>query len=112
MTERFEMIARFDVTPPQALALQEMFKFWNQLASLGGSRYVAFYVDGDGNFKPNVRTAIPEGQVMPDVDASVAKVEPKSHYPLDVHYFDFDPVAWSIPDRVEVGLDHDGCDGG
>jgi hypothetical protein len=46
------MTITLQVDEAQALAVQAMLKCWNSLGSMGSSRYVAFYVDGDGNFKP------------------------------------------------------------
>ena len=40
------------LTLPQAAALRAMFERMRHLGGLGGSRWVAFYADGDGNFRP------------------------------------------------------------
>ena len=46
------LTVKMRVTVPQALALKEMFNYWNQLSNIGSSREVALYVDGDGDFCP------------------------------------------------------------
>ena len=48
-----KLLIEMDVTTSQGLALQAMFEYWNYLANIGSSRMISFYVDGDGNFKPN-----------------------------------------------------------
>lgn len=43
-----------NLTEKQAIAVEQMFNTWEILSRLGSSRYVAFYVDGDGNFHPKI----------------------------------------------------------
>lgn len=102
MTERLEMTIKLQVTQPQALALQAMLECWNSLASMGSSRYVSFYVDGDGNFKPKAmwEYSAPVHELTKEMrDASHAYVKtladpnPGSH---SDHAFDFDPIAWKM----------------
>jgi hypothetical protein len=102
--ERLKMTVTMDVTVSQALALQAMFNQWNRLASWGSSRYVAFYVDGDGNFKPKAECtfseAVPElteemereALAFVRVKASEAQKQDSS---ADFAY-DFDPIAWML----------------
>ncbi|MNC02771.1 hypothetical protein D3C81_691830 [compost metagenome] len=51
--DKLKMTVELNVTIPQALALQSMFEYWNELGDRGSSRSVTFFVDGDGNFKPD-----------------------------------------------------------
>lgn len=86
-----------DVTVPQALALSEMFKYWNKLGNHGSSKEVAFFVDGDGNFKPNCQ--IVTSDKLPDITDEVkasAMGEIKAVDGSRVITFDFDPIAWSF----------------
>ena len=53
--ERLKMTVEMEVTESQALALQAMFEHWRVLGGQGSSRYVGFFVDGDGNFKPKCK---------------------------------------------------------
>ena len=107
--ERLEMVVRLQVTESQALALQAMFKCWNALASLGSSRHVAMYVDGDGNFKPKA-----EWEFSRPIAELTSDLEEAAHYFVEVfpaqkradgstinpsgcdHAFDFDPIAWKL----------------
>jgi hypothetical protein len=108
MINRLKMTVQFDVTEAQALALQSMFNFWNQLASQGSSRYVAFYVDGDGNFKPNITcsTDVPIEPLTPEIE-DLAHVGQFSHGEWK---FDFDPIASHLRTTrdplVRAFLDH------
>lgn len=108
-SERLEMTVKLQVTEPQALALQAMFKCWNSLASMGSSRHVAMFVDGDGNFKPKA-----QWEFSRPVTELTPELEEASHYLVEVstaptradgstiyaagcdHAFDFDPIAWKI----------------
>lgn len=55
MKEKTKLTVEMDVTPAQAIVLQEMFKYWNHLADIGSSRRTTFYVDGDGDFRPKCK---------------------------------------------------------
>lgn len=102
MSERLEMTIKLQVTEEQALAVQSMLECWNSLASMGSSRYVSFYVDGDGNFKPKATWEYSEkvAELTPEMrEVSHAYVKtsadqnPGSH---SDHAFDFDPIAWKL----------------
>ena len=71
MNNRIEMVVKMQVTQPQGLALQAMFEHWNRLASWGSSRAISFYVDGDGDFKPNASVTF-DGE-MPDLTSDIAE---------------------------------------
>lgn len=60
MSKRIKINVEMDVTPGQALALEQMFKYWNRLTSAGSSRQVGFFVDGDGDFHPNCKVIFSE----------------------------------------------------
>ncbi len=79
------------VTKAQAVTLRAMFDYWNQLASWGSSRKVAFYVDGDGNFHPKCRVV-----GAPEISENHRKLAILED--IDGHrVYDFDNVAWSMP---------------
>ena len=93
-----KMKIEMDVTVPQAVTLREMFNYWNRLAGIGSSRYVAFYVDGDGNFHPHVTMSFSEE--LPELtkdELGHAVVEPRAY---DVRegdrFYDFDPIEWIL----------------
>jgi len=93
MKERVKMVVEIEATVPQALSLQAMFEYWNHLGSAGGSRRVAFYVDGDGDFKPKCKVSF-EGEV-PKITKEISKlaiVEDKGGDRL----YDFDPIGWHL----------------
>lgn len=82
-----------EVTESQALALEAMFKYWDALASMGSSRFVAFYVDGDGNFKP--KTSIYYSRPIKTLTSEMCKAAIVEDNDGDRKY-DFDPIAWMI----------------
>ena len=93
MSNKLKMTVTLDVTVPQALALQAMFDHWNILGDIGSSREVAFFVDGDGNFRPRAECSFSE--VIPELTDELsdsAKSEKKDGNFL----FDFDSIAWKI----------------
>ncbi len=104
MKDRVTLVATMRVTEPQALALQAMFNQWNRLASWGSSRFVGFYVDGDGDFKPNVTCAIHGDIKRLDEElesvALVNRVEGDDRNQSEYKY-DFDPIAWTLRHRRE-----------
>lgn len=94
MPEKIEMIVKMQVTIPQALALKTMFEHWNKMASWGCSRRIAFYVDGDGNFKPKAEVILPSS--VPELtDEMRAKALIEGEKSGDA-VFDFDPIAWML----------------
>lgn len=93
-SEKIKMKVEMEVTIPQALALQAMFKHWNRLGSWGSSRFISFFVDGDGNFRPNASwffsERIPE---LTEELETAAIVEDDGNGNLK---FDFDSIAWKL----------------
>jgi hypothetical protein len=94
--ERIKIAVYMDVTVPQALAIQAMFRYWNTLSGLGGSRRVGFYADGDGNFHPNCEFVNLSTKKLPKLtdelyQASIVEGKESGDYT-----FDFDPIAWMI----------------
>ena len=98
MSERIKMSVEMEVTIPQALALESMFNYWNCLANAGGSRKVAFYVDGDGNFKPKCNISF-DGDV-PELTKEMAKLAIIDDKGGD-RVYDFDPIGWNLRDKKE-----------
>jgi hypothetical protein len=95
MAERIEMTAKFQVTEAQALALEAMFKYWTLLGRRGSSRWVSFYVDGDGDFKPECQVSYsrPITPLTPQLEKA-AVVNPST---TDGNLkFDFDGIAWEL----------------
>ena len=94
MTERVKMTVTMEVTPAQGLALKAMFDHWNKLASWGSSRQIAFYVDGDGNFKPRAQVSFSEP--LPDLTDEMRKRSVVQEYGEGNLLFDYDPIAWIL----------------
>ena len=93
MSKRIKMTVDMEVTVPQALALQAMFEHWNRLSSMGSSRYIAFFVDGDGNFHPHCQIKFSEE--VPEL-TDVLRDRAMGNKVLAEVGFDFDPIAWSL----------------
>lgn len=80
------------LTEAQSQALETMLHQYAMLCSQGSSRYVSFYVDGDGNFRPKI---------------TVNGEEPKfsEHLTMEEIWhgdeckIDFDTIAWRLPDN-------------
>ncbi len=87
------MTIDMEVTIPQALALQAMFEHWNRLSSMGSSRYIAFFVDGDGNFHP--RCKINFSDEIPELTEKLRELAMGNRVMAEIG-FDFDPIAWSL----------------
>lgn len=101
--ERSVLTVSFQVTPSQALALEAFFEMWNDLASMGCSRDVSFFVDGDGNFKPRCTIAhseeIKELGLPDDVRAYLGDKAWTSKFSKtenNARYFDYDNTAWAL----------------
>lgn len=118
MDQRIDMTVTFrGVTRAQAIALDAMFRFWQILGSLGSSRWVAFFADGDGNFNPKVEARFsidPYGSADPTereqlrLKAFPTNCEESVEAMIPV---DFDGIAWelrgpSTSPKVQAIKDH------
>ena len=106
--QKTKLTVEFDVTEAQALSLMAMFRYCNQLAGVGSSRYVAFYADGDGDFRPKCKWSTPENIELTDeiYKYSFLKIHEdpqKNKAELKLSYgdamFDFDKIAWRLDDK-------------
>jgi hypothetical protein len=93
--ERLKLTVTMEVTVPQALTLKAMFEYWNRLGRIGASRYVAFYCDGDGNFRPEC--LVSTDRAVPGLTDAIRKKSVVDDHDGDRKY-DFDPVAWLLHD--------------
>jgi hypothetical protein len=93
--ERCKMTVTFKVTEPQALALQAMFEDWTFLGRAGCSRSVAFFCDGDGDFRPDCGISF-DRQVrgLTKELRQEAKTE-RRDLKCDFLY-DYDSISWDI----------------
>lgn len=80
-----------DLTIPQAAAMRAMFERMRQLGGMGASRFVEFYADGDGNFRPR-----PEYKFTNRADDVEKWSEGECAWSDDRDAFsvDFDTIAW------------------
>jgi hypothetical protein len=94
------MTVTIDVTESQALAMQSMFEYMEHLGNAGGSRKVAFYADGDGNFKPHPTISYdkPLAHELTDEMRKLAVVEDMD----GDRVYDFDPIGWKLRDLEEA----------
>ena len=80
-----------NLTKAQELAIKSMLATWQCLSGVGASRWVAFYADGDGNFRPKIL-----------VDGLIPKEykNKKGEYMFtekeDMYKIDFDAIAWDL----------------
>lgn len=97
MSERIKFNVEMELTKAQALAMQAFFERWNYLSIMGSSRFVAFYVDGDGNFKPNCKITCPELDIkLTDDIRRVSHMKDGELIINGENAFDFDGIAWKL----------------
>jgi hypothetical protein len=82
-----------NLTEAQRLAIVDMLAMWQVLESVGSSRDVTFYVDGDGNFHPDIRV---DG-VPPKACGSAEEVQ--ARWRGDQYRIDYDEIAWKLHDK-------------
>lgn len=78
-----------NLTKPQLLALVQFFKNWLPLCSAGSSRYVSYYVDGDGNLHPKIKFRLP--RKITEEELKLAE----ECYGKELQ-IDFDRIAWKL----------------
>ncbi len=93
MSDKIEMTIKLQVTEPQALTLQAMFEYMNQLSGMGGSRYVAFFADGDGDFhpKPDITFNRPVKPLTNEMRKAAVVDDDHGH-----RKYDYDPIGWML----------------
>ena len=95
MAERTEMTIKLQVTPAQGLALQAMLEYWNALSSMGSSREIGFFVDGDGNFHPQATVNF-ENPMLELTDELRQKAACRRDSDGAPECFDFDAISWAL----------------
>jgi len=82
-----------NLTAAQAIAIEDMLATWVQLGGQGGSRWTAFYADGDGNFRPKILIdgRKPSKTGLIDSKELWGKLEGSEIYRID-----FDKIAWAM----------------
>jgi len=80
-----------NLTLPQAAALKAMFDRMEQLGGLGGSRWVQFFADGDGNFHPHPTYQFSShGELVKEWSEGECAWSDEA----DAFSVDFDTIAW------------------
>ncbi len=88
-----------NLSEAQKIAIEDMLAIWIYCGGIGASRPVTFYVDGDGDFHPDI---LIDGQKPrrfknPTKDAKVHTIDDK--IPEHTGYFiDYDEIAWLLHD--------------
>lgn len=83
-----------NITEAQAIALEDMFRTWMSLASMGRSRWTCFYADGDGNFRPKIKVDGKDAEYAPD--EIITDEMRKEIWDKDEYRIDFDSIAWKL----------------
>jgi len=92
-----------NVLPADAIALKKMFKYMQNLGSIGSSRWCCFFADGDGSFRPKITIDYPielpevkeiHGEIIYDKTTKKLDGEP-IHTEGDFAIFP-DSIAWKI----------------
>jgi hypothetical protein len=95
MSEKIKMTVTMDVTEPQALALQAMFKYWTDCGRRGHDAKVGFYVFGCCDFRPECKVTFDREirELTPEMEKAAKKKG-------DVEViFDYDPIACLISEQ-------------
>jgi len=98
-----------NLTEAQAIAIEDMLRQWEMLASWGSSRWTAFYADGDGNFRPKIMVngTRPEHTKLLKPEERANKVtvnqvplDKEGNIPTSCDYaVDFDTIAWRLREQ-------------
>lgn len=91
--QKVKLSVEMELTIPQALAVEAMFKHWNYLSNIGASRVVGFFVDGDGNFHPKCKVTQHNAEVVLTEELkklACENTDVNSHKPI---VFDYNSIA-------------------
>lgn len=91
------------LTVAQAIAMKDMFEQMRILGGMGGSRFVGYYADGDGNFRPKPEYEFSDYEDVIEQFAKPLDVDPLEsgrktwgEWTDDMYLVDFDVVAWRL----------------
>lgn len=92
-----------NITEPQKIALEDIFRTWMSLGERGSSRWTAFYADGDGNFRPKItidgrQPTYTDLVKAEDKTVNLVHVNGENLTFRDTYIMDFDKVAWAMND--------------
>lgn len=85
-----------NLSEPQRIAIEDMLAWWRDSRN-GSSRWMAFYVDGDGNFRPRITVNGREPEHQRRIEAGKFWTGGK---PWAGEYrMDFDAIAWTFVEK-------------
>ena len=101
-----------NVTESQEIALNDLFATWQMLGNLGGSRWTAFFADGDGDFRPKITVNGEKAKFTDLIDRkqmwkSDSIVAGAFGYGDDAYKIDFDWIGWKLQE-IEDGKSKSG----
>lgn len=105
-TKRTITVVIENLTEPQEIALNDLFATWQQLGSMGSSRWTAFYADGDGDFRPKITIngekpkftdLLPRDQMW----SSDSVIADRFERGDDAYKIDFDWIGWKLQEKED-----------
>jgi len=94
--KKFTAIIRVqNLTIAQSIALEDMMSVWQDLGSMGCSRWTSFFADGDGNFRPEV---LYNGHSPNKTDL----LKKEETWRGNEYRIDFDSIGWKLHDNEEI----------
>jgi hypothetical protein len=84
-----------NINEAQAIALEDYFAKMVQLGNLGSSRWLAFFSEGNGSFRPKIKV---NGKDANHTDIVDTKKYWGKMDEIDVYKMDFDEIDWLIDD--------------
>jgi hypothetical protein len=85
-----------NITEAQARAIEDMLALWQHLGAQDGSRWTAFFADGNGGFRPEITVdGKPAERFMPDIGVrwgQVAFLNADGHTLEEMYLMDYDRV--------------------
>lgn len=98
MNKRDKITAHIQIrnlTVAQSIALEDMLATWQQLGSLGASRWTSFFADGDGNFRPKI---LYNGHIAQKTQL----LDEDDTWKGSDYRIDFDAIAWKIHEDERI----------
>lgn len=104
------MIIEIDnITEAQARAIEDMLALWQHLGAQDGSRWTAFFADGNGGFQPEITVdGRPAERFTPDIGVrwgQVAFLNADGHVLEEMYLMDYERVNRAIA-APELPLDY------
>ena len=99
MSDKFDVSVKIKgITLAQSLALEDLFATWQYLGNIGGSRWTAFYSDGDGDFRPTILY----NNNKPRHKALDLLGKNDVFWKGNEYRIDFDAIAWKLHNNPET----------